>query len=70
MKAGLLLVISAVFITTSPPDTSLLDHTRRGPYLLICGAFGILMGGIIVTLISILVSRKIRADHTENVGRH
>ena len=51
-KAGLLLATAAVFITTPPPDACLLNYTSRGPYLCICGSFGILVGGIIVTSIA------------------
>lgn len=69
LKAGLLLATSAVFITTEPPDTSKLDYTRRGPYLCIYIAFGLLIGAIIVTSVWILVTEKITSSRTEDVRR-
>ncbi len=45
----------------------MLDYARRGPYLCICGAFGVMIGGIIVSSICIIVSDKIPANYVGNV---
>ncbi|KIM47106.1 hypothetical protein M413DRAFT_422835 [Hebeloma cylindrosporum] len=65
--ASLLLATSATFMTTTPPRTSMMNYTVRGPYLCFMIAYGLLLGGIIVSLICILVIDKITAEHAEKV---
>ncbi len=67
LKAGLLLTTSAVFITTVPPNPSILDYTRAGPYTVISIAFGLFIGTIIVSAICILAGKKLTAKHTAEV---
>ncbi|KAF9459170.1 hypothetical protein BDZ94DRAFT_1268952 [Collybia nuda] len=56
--AGLLLVSSAVFVTTVPPRAAMINYTLRGPYICILGSFALLLGGIIVGSALLLVVGK------------
>ncbi|KAJ6597585.1 hypothetical protein DFH09DRAFT_904080 [Mycena vulgaris] len=64
---SLLLATSAAFITTVPPRPTTVDYTLRGPYICILCAFGLLIGGIIVTAVSFLVLSKARPHWSERV---
>ncbi|KAJ7693077.1 hypothetical protein B0H17DRAFT_1060705 [Mycena rosella] len=65
--ASLLLATSAAFLTTTPPITSMLNYTLRGPYMCMLGSFGLLIGGIIVASVCVLVSSKARPYWSEQV---
>ncbi|KAG8985094.1 hypothetical protein FRB93_006103 [Tulasnella sp. JGI-2019a] len=64
---SLLLATAAVFITTSPPEPSIINYTLRGPYICILGSFAMLIGGIIVTATCALVASKARPYWSEQV---
>ncbi|KAF7341243.1 hypothetical protein MVEN_01859900 [Mycena venus] len=66
-KGSLLLATSAAFITTVPPRPTTVDYTLRGPYICLLSAFGLLIGGIIVTAVSFLVLSKARPNWSERV---
>ncbi|KIY66830.1 hypothetical protein CYLTODRAFT_491171 [Cylindrobasidium torrendii FP15055 ss-10] len=65
--AGLLLATAAVFITTPPPEGSMLNYTRRGPYICIMGSFGLLVGGVIVGSSVLLVLARLQREWMLNV---
>ncbi|KIY64498.1 hypothetical protein CYLTODRAFT_401809 [Cylindrobasidium torrendii FP15055 ss-10] len=62
LVAGLLLATAAVFITTAPPESSILNYTQRGPYISIIGSFGLLIGGIIVGSAVLLVLTRLQPE--------
>ncbi|KAF7289877.1 hypothetical protein MIND_01362100 [Mycena indigotica] len=67
LVASLLLATSAVFITTTPPRLNIVNYTLRGPYILMLGAFGLLIGGIIVASVAVLTTAKARPYWSEQV---
>jgi len=64
---SLLLATSAAFITTVPPRPATVDYTLRGPYICMLSAFGMLIGGIVVTAVCFLVLTKARPNWCERV---
>ncbi|KAJ7660340.1 hypothetical protein DFH06DRAFT_1269086 [Mycena polygramma] len=67
LVASLMLGTSAVFITTTPPRTSMVNYTLRGPYGCLLLSFGFLIGGILVTSVCVLISSKARPYWYEQV---
>ncbi|KAJ7249575.1 hypothetical protein C8J57DRAFT_1079453 [Mycena rebaudengoi] len=55
------------FEASSPPRTSMVNYTLRGPYICMLGSFGLLIGGIIVASVCVLVSGKARPYWSEQV---
>jgi hypothetical protein len=67
IQASLLLATSAAFVTTDPPRASIVNYTMRGPYICLLGAFGLLIGGIVVASVAVLVISKIDTRWAEKV---
>ncbi|KAJ6506072.1 hypothetical protein DFH09DRAFT_1200406 [Mycena vulgaris] len=65
--ASLLLATSAVFITTAPPEASMLNYTLRGPYICLLSSFALLIGGITAASVAYLVASRARAGWAQNV---
>ncbi|KAF8184334.1 hypothetical protein K438DRAFT_1504653, partial [Mycena galopus ATCC 62051] len=64
---SLLLATSAAFITTVPPNPTMVNYALNGSYRCMVAAFGLLIGGIIVTAVSFLVLSKARPNWAESV---
>ena len=47
-QGGLLMTTTAAFATTEPPDTAILDFTKRGSYICLWLSFSFLLSGIVV----------------------
>ncbi|THV02286.1 hypothetical protein K435DRAFT_591452, partial [Dendrothele bispora CBS 962.96] len=56
--AGLLLAMTATFISTAPPRPDIFNYTARGPYLCIWLSIGVSFGGLIVSSVTIWILSK------------